>query len=247
MLAQSGQEDELPHYSALRLRPSRGLPKELQAMEASAQFKERSEAMFEQLRTGVRPPTDIPIFTTLIGQNGPLTLQLGEHLCLLLFSHPYKAADYARTQLTGHPPPRYMTLTLAQAAELVRDVRRFNITRLTLDRCPRCDTLTVVESKPDQSDADMFGVWATFKSAELTRISLYTEFAAETARAGMPDIARDILLETVGHVDITSADAHIGLALMARLLGDQVLRKEAETFLEFLKVPGWRETLAGSR
>lgn len=105
--AKSGQEDELPHYSALRLRPSRGLPKELQAMEASAQFKERSEAMFEQLRTGLRPPTDIPIFTTLIGENGPLTLQLGEHLC-------------------------------------------------------RCNMLTVVESKPDQSDADMFGVWATF-------------------------------------------------------------------------------------
>src|SRR2546423_2122178 len=100
-------KNELPVYSELQAIPSRGLPPELQAKEASQSFISlRDNFERELLEPARRPPDDQALFTGLLAANGGgfvvVSLPDGDQ-CLPVFSTPVRAGDYVQTVLADGP------------------------------------------------------------------------------------------------------------------------------------------------
>ena len=55
--------------------------------------------------------------------------------------------------------------------------------------------------------------------------------------------ARDVVLETVGHVSMGDPDAHLLLGQLAVGLKDRTLLAEARAFLDYLEAGRWRKKL----
>src|SRR6266704_1412458 len=122
---------------------------------------------------------------------------------------------------------------------LERELRK--LPRLALDRCPRCPVFTTVGT-PKTSD-DLIGLWSIFKATQLTRGNLYFSYALESARAGRIEIALDVALETVGHVNLEDPRPHLLLGQVAVKLRDRELLREAKSFLQFFKLERWERKL----
>jgi hypothetical protein len=103
------------------------------------------------------------------------------------------------------------------------------------------------EAEDSQSSSlksdDLIAIWAIFKAAQLARGKLYFTYALEAARAGQIEIARDVALETVGHVDLEDPRPHLLLGQLAVKLRDRELLREAKQFLRFLKLGRWEQKL----
>lgn len=240
--------DALPEYSSVRAAPSRPLPDDLAGREGSGEHLAMREAIRRSLlEPPRRPPTDRPLFVTLltVKHAGVLTIPLppeGAH-CLPIFSSPVRAGDYVRTLLRRGPPVRYLTSSPAQLVGLLEDLRRTGIEDVTLDRCPRCESFAVAGSVSVTTAEKAIDWWSIFKAGELARLELYLAYAWAAARAGRLEIARDVALETVAHVSIEDPRAHLLLGQIAVARRDRTLLREARSFLRFLKLGSWERKL----
>ena len=249
LLGKKKRGGELPLYAGLRSFPSRGIPPELAGREADESFAARAEALQRGLLVPPRRPQDDgPLFTLLLdaGGRGVVTLDPpggGGGPCLPAFSTPLRAADYAQTQLGAGPAVGYLHSSPAEFARLLGDVGGAGITSFALDRCPRCPTFGAVTIGPAMTAGDVLRLWAVFKSTELARADLYVEFALDEARAGRLAVAREVALETVGHVTPEDPRAHLLLGQLGVGLGDRGLVREARAFLGFLGLGEWERKL----
>jgi hypothetical protein len=240
---------ELPEYSCLRDVPTRALPSELECEESGEVFGSRRMAMEEDLRrTHHDPHADTPHFTSLIAPSGhgvvTIPMPDGSSQCLPVFSSPFRAADYRQTLLTAGPPVRYLASTAAQLSGMLRDVEKAGIETMTIDRCPRCPIFAVTGIRSMKTPSDLLVLWAIHKATEMARLQLYFDWALKAARTGQLEAARDVALETVGHVSLEDPRPHALLGELAVVLRDRTLLKEAQTFLRFFKHEPWERRLA---
>lgn len=246
-LAGKRNRRELPEYSALRSTPTRGLPPDLKEAEDSESFTTSRENLQCELRKPPRRPLDDePLFMELLEANGSgvvyITLPAGGR-CLPVFSTPVRAFDYVRTLLATGPTVRYLHSSPVQLAQMLRDVEAIEIKTLALDRCPRCSIFTNVGTPSLKAADDLIGVWSIFKATELARLNLYFSYALEAARAGRIETARDVAMETVGHVSPEDPRPHLLLGELAVKLRDRKLLREARAFLRFLNLDRWERKL----
>lgn len=242
------KSDRLPVYSALRSVPSRGLPAELKETERSEAFVARRAALTQELlEPPRRPADDSPLLTTFFNseQNGFVTITPpdGQKQCLAVFSTPIRATDYLQTLLGSDPALKYLASTPAQFIKILRDLGEIGIEKFALDRCPRCTIFSVFDSGGIKMPGDVMTAWAIHKSAEFARADLYLGYALRAARKGFFQAARDVALETVGHVTIDDSNAHFLLGQIAVGMRDQTLLREAKAFLRFFNFDLWETRL----
>jgi hypothetical protein len=239
--------EEVPQYSALEATPTRGLPPEVRENEESQSFNARRETLEHALLDPVqRPPIEAPLFTELMAkERGVVTLTLPNDgaQCVPVFSTSFRAADYIRTLLNQGPRAHYLSSSALQFVHMLHDLEEIGIERLTLDRCPCCPTLTIIDSRSIKVPDDAVRIWAIIKSSELARAELYFTHALESARTGFLDLARDVALEAVGHVTMEDPRLHLLLGQVALGLGDRRLLGQAKAFLDFFNFEEWRRKL----
>ncbi len=247
-LTSKRRRGEFPGYSRLRLIPTRGLPPDLVEQEAGDSFSTRRDALErELLEPPRRPPDDKPLFTELLAvkENGLVTITLPDSgaKCLPVFSTPFRAADYVRTLLPSGPSVQYLSSSPAQLFGMLRDLARAGIETFALDRCPRCSIFAATGFKPTSDVGDLLAVWSISKATELARADLYFAYALASARAGNHELARDVALETVGHVALEDPRPHLLLGQLAVRLEDRGLLREAKAFLRFFELDQWESKL----
>lgn len=236
---------EIPEYSLLRLVPSRPLPSKLAEDEDGDAFKARCDEIEEQLmQPHRRPPDDKALFTTLGNASaGLLTITVNERQVLPVFSTPFRAADY-RQNLAGLG--RSLTYLLSSPQQIVgmfRDIEATPIESYCLDRCPRCNIFSACSTKSTNSVRDLLMVWGIHKSTERARADLYFQYALDVARSGSLEIARDVALETIGHVSAQDPRPHLLLGQIAVRLKERRLLREAMAFLRFFQMGSWEQKL----
>lgn len=239
---------QFPEYSALRSTPTRGLPRDLTEAEDSESYATSQENLRCELRKPpFRPLDDQPLFMEFLEANGTgvvyITLPDDGGRCLPVFSTPLRAFDYVRTLLSTGPAVRYLHSSPLQLATMLHDIEAIGIKTLALDRCPRCSIFTHVGTSSLKTSDDLIGIWAIFKGTQLARGNLYFSYALGAAREGRIEIARDVALETVGHVDLEDPRPHLLLGQLAVKLRDQELLHDAREFLRFLKLDRWERKL----
>jgi hypothetical protein len=158
---------------------------------------------------------------------GALTLasqQFGGR-CLLVFTSAFRADDYVRTQLATGPPIQYLSSSSLEAFRMVTSMREADVGALAIDRCPRCGVCSMTAMKPVRIPRDLVILWSINKAIEFTRAEMCVEYALKAAREGELRVARDVLLEAVGHVTPDDPRLHFLLGQVAiasedaRLLG----------------------------
>jgi hypothetical protein len=236
---------ELPEYSALRALATRRLPSELIETEAGEAFVARQTALSEELSASpLRPEDDKPLLTALSNaeRTGFLTMTFpeGNQRCVPVFSAPWRVADYRRVLLSHDPSWSDCLLTPAGCVRLLQDLRVIGgIETFALDRCPRCSIFTWFGSTQMKTPGDVITIWAIQKASELLRTELYLAYALGLARRGCLEAARDVALETVGHVTMENPQTHFLLGQLAVGLRDQTLLREAKTFLRVFGFEQW--------
>jgi hypothetical protein len=240
LIGKKKRKEELPIYSELKSLPTRRLPPELADKEASEFFASQSEAcQHELLEPTRRPPKDEPLFTELISEKEGAVVTINppdnDGGCLPVFSNPLRARDYVQTLLPAGSTVQYLCSSPLELIEMLRDLEAAGVEAFTLDRCPRCEIVTVIGSDAAKTADDLLTLWAIFKSTELTRADLYFAFALDSARAGQLEVARSVALETIGHVSLEDPRPHLLLGQLGLALKDRRLVDEAKAFLRFLK------------
>lgn len=239
---------ELPEYSLLRSMPTRGLPTELAEKERRETFSLRQDSLQrELLESPRRPADDKPLLTTLLGNEGSgvVTIRLPERedRCLPVFSTSYRAADYKQTLLPHGPTARYLVSSPVQFIRMLRDLEALTIRSFAFDPCPRCTIFNSYYSCSVKAPGDVVTIWAIHKATEFARAELYFAYALESARAGRLEVARDVALETIGHVSLEDPNTHLLLGQVAVGLRDRVLLQEAKASLRLLNSEPWERKL----
>jgi hypothetical protein len=248
LLGKRKHKQELPCYSGLLSSPTRGLPAELQEQEASEFFTTRRETIANQLdESARRTPHDEPFFTELVNAKGRgvVTLDLPDDggRCLAVFSTPIRAADYVQTILNAGLSVQYLRSSPLELTQMLHDLAQARVQTFTLDRCPRCNMFSAIGSGSIKTADDLLNIWAIFKATELARANLYFEYAVELSLRGQLEDARDVALETVGHVTMEDPRLHLLLGQLGVGLRDRKLVGEAKAFLGFLKLEKWERKL----
>ena len=248
LIGKKKHKEELPIYSELKSIPTRGLPPELADKEASEFFTSQFEARQQELLEPTRcPPKDEPLFTELIrGKDGAVvTINLPDDggRCLPVFSNPLRAGDYVQTLLPAGSTVQYLCSSPLELIEMLRDLEAAGVEAFTLDRCPRCEIVTIIDSSSAKTADDLLTLWAVFKATELARADLYFAFALDSARAGQLEVARSVVLETIGHVTLEDPRPHLLLGQLGVGLKDRRLVEEAKAFLRFWKFDEWERKL----
>lgn len=231
----------MPEYSAVRENPTRGLPSDLGELEASQEHSDRSEAI-EHLLSEVprRPKAESPLFVEILAieQQSLLTMTLptNNSQCLLIFSSPFRAADYVRTLLDSGPPVKYLSSSPRELVTMFRDLGELGINQFVLDRCPQCNIFCAIHSESVTTAEDAINCWSISKATELARLELYLTYAQTLARAGELAAAREVLLETAAHVSVEDPRLHVLLGQVAVALPDRKLLREAKAFLQFFQL-----------
>ena len=221
---------ELPEYTRLRETPTRQLPARVGDAGLSEMFDTRRAEIRAQLWEH-RPQADDPLFVGLASKDrtGFVTLPIEGKMSLLVFTSPHRAADYRRD------PKRLL--------EDFPDMIASGIEYFTLDRCPRCAVVLACGMASYATADDVIDQWAIQQSTELARAELYTSAALAYARDGDYDLARDLALETIGHVRLEDPRAHLLLGAVAVATRDKVLLREARQFLQFFGHQQWEAEL----
>ena len=233
---------DMPHYRALRDTPARLLPADLQAMEGTEAHQAASQAFEQAFLTSRRPPDGEPLFVTLAGE-GPgesiITIPASDGIALPSFSSPVDAFDYARTALAAQLTVQYLVSSPIQFATMLRDLASMGVDYLVLDGCPRGCPLTAFSTESIQTPDGVLTAWAIVKGMQTARAELYLEYALDSARAQRHEVAKEVLLESIGHVTMADPRPHFLLGRIGKVLGDHRLATEAAAFLQYLKVPAW--------
>jgi hypothetical protein len=226
-----------PSYSLLKAVPSRGLPPELANREASSDYQEWRDRIESDLASQ-SVDEDAPGFLSFLkAGNGLLQLRVRELEggCLLAFSTPLRAVDYA-SAATPEQTFEYFSSSPKQVVTLVNYFcEHAGISHLALDRCPRCDVFMTINALSLDSPAKVIETCRIAKATEIARCGLYWEYARTAAREGELLCARDVALELVGHVTTEDARSHLLLGKLGIQLHDKQLLREAKNFLGVLR------------
>ncbi|HEX6790355.1 MAG TPA: hypothetical protein VF247_03515 [Candidatus Krumholzibacteria bacterium] len=238
----------LPLYTQLRKIPSRGVPAELLKMEKSPEHLTRQDAFEMELSaSSLLPKPDAPaliIFVT--GGSNLLTIPVRDDDgpgCIPLFSERWRAVDYARTRFGNRDDVAFAVMSAAGFVSTLRDVEKVGRFAFTIDCCPRCNDFihyeTGLADEPDYL-VRMIGV---HKASELARRHLYYHYALAKAKMGHHVAARDVLLESVGHVTMSDPDTHLLLGQLGVAMRDEELVREAHEYLRFFGSGAWDRKL----
>ncbi|HMK22727.1 MAG TPA: hypothetical protein VK466_10360, partial [Terriglobales bacterium] len=176
-------------------------------------------------------------FTFLKSGNGLLQMFLPQQEagCLLAFSSPLRAADYASVAAPKQTF-EYFCSSPKQVVLVVNEFReRAGFRHIALDRCPRCEVITTFSASNLDSAAKVIHMQNIFKATEIARCGLYWSYARSAARSREFLCARDVTLELVGHVTPEDPRSHLLLGKLAIQLEDQQLLREAQEYLAVLK------------
>ncbi|HKW13404.1 MAG TPA: hypothetical protein VJS69_02855 [Candidatus Krumholzibacteria bacterium] len=235
-----------PLYTHLLKVPSRGLPAELRKMEDSAEHRTRQD-MFEMelANSSLLPKTDAPVLTIFVSDGSNLVLNpLGDGVqCVHVFSERWRAVDYARMRLASQPGLSFAVLSPDGFVKLLRDCEKMAKFAFTIDCCPRCEAFTPYDSTLADDGAYLVQMIGVHKSTEMARRHLYYHYALQKARAGHHVAARDVLLESVGHVTMADPDTHLLLGQLGVAMNDPGLVREAHEFLRFFGSGAWDRKL----
>lgn len=224
-------------YSLLRAVPSRGLPKDLADREASSEHQDWRDQIERDLVAQGCDEDEPGFLTFLKSGNGLLQVAVPQQEggCLLAFSSPLRAADYASVA-APEKTFEYFCSSPKQAVLVINEFREHaRVRRVALDRCPRCDVFTTLSAANFVSAAAVIQMRNIFKATEMARCGLYWEYARSAARAREFLCARDVALELVGHVTQEDPRSHLLLGKLAIQLKDRQLLREAKAFLAVLK------------
>ena len=229
--------DSGPSYSLLKVKPSRGLPQDLADREKSPDYQQWRGRIESDLFAQTLDE-DAPNFVTFLKTgHGLLQLRLPqlEGGCLLAFSTPLRAADYANVQAPDQTF-EYFCSSAKQVVSVVREFREHaGISHVALDRCPRCNVFTTIKASNFDNANAVIQLWKVSKATEIARCGLYLDYARAAARNGQLLRARDVALELVGHVTAEDARSHLLLGKLAVQLHDKQLLREAKGFLTVIK------------
>lgn len=231
------KQQSWPTYSLLRALPSRGLPQDLADREASPDHEQWRDRIESDLAAEARDEDQPNFVTFLKNRNGLLQLRLPQldGGCLLAFSSPLRAADYASVQ-APQQMFEYFCSSPKQVVSVINEFReRANVGHVALDRCPRCAVVVTNKATEFTNAARVIKMCLIFKATEIARCGLYLEYARSAARAGQFVRARDVALELVGHVTPEEPRSHLLLGKLAIQLKDKRLLREAKEFLGVLR------------
>jgi len=226
-----------PSYSLLKAIPSRGLPPDLADREASSDFQQWRDRIQSDLAAQEWDEDEPNFLTFLKSREGLLSLCLPqlEGGCMLAFSNPLRAADYARVAAPTQTF-QYFCSSPKQVVLAVKDFRdHAGVRHIALDRCPRCEVFNTIGAENLDSAARVITMRNISKATEIARCRLYWEYARSAANSGEFLRARDVALELVGHVTAEDPRTHLLLGKLAIQLNDKHLLREAKEFLTLLK------------
>jgi len=235
-----------PLYTQLKKIPSRGLPTDLRKMEDSADHRTRQD-MFEMelANSSLLPKPDAPTLTVFVTGGSNLVAEpLGDDaMCVHVFSERWRAVDYARTKLANEPGLSFAVMSANGFVDMLRDCEKSGSVSFTIDCCPRCNNFTPYESALADDGAYLVQMIGVQKSTEMARRHLYYHYALQKARMGHHVAARDVLLESVGHVTMSDPDTHLLLGQIGLALSDDELVREAHEYLRFFGSGAWDRKL----
>jgi hypothetical protein len=239
----------IPFYTLLVEVPSRHLPDDLAVQEKSDDFSAWRDRIESEL-CDEETDENTPAFATFL-RSGEGFLQLPvpekDRLCLLAFTTPLRAADYVRVQVPKLKL-HYAASSPRQVVNVVRDCRQqAGTTDLALDRCPRCSTFVTVDTSTLDTATKVIKLWKISAATTIARTQLYRNYARSAARNGDLIRARDVALELVGHVTTQDALTHLLLGKLAIRLSDELLVKEAHSFLTLLRQDALCEELRNAK
>ena len=238
--------DRSPMYAAIKRVANRALPASLTAREASAEHQAACEASQATWREAPRRPADDDPFVTLIAaprQQGFVTLTLPEGPCLPLFTSPFRAMDYAAVRLAQHANVPVIVSSAADLAASMPTLIEGGVTSVAMDICPRCSVVLSAGVENLASPAMTIDMRAIVLGTRDARRELYLREAEECLHRSERQVARDIALEIVAHVDAEDPRAHWLIGHTAIAEGDGAEFREARQFLELLGVQGWSTRL----
>jgi hypothetical protein len=228
---------EVPMYARLLSTPTRRMPADLLERERGPEHARHREWLLAHWQERPVPPEEaIVLFTLVSGPRGFVAMPLPDGArAALYFTSPMRAMDYRECVDLQGDGAKFMSLTLSGFLKMLRDIDRMGVRHLILDRCPRCHISVVITAASIQDTSAawrMIGIqWAN----ALARQRTFTEYARETARSGLWDVARDVALEAVGHVNLESEELHLLIGNIGVATSDSILAGEALNFLRVLR------------
>jgi hypothetical protein len=235
-----------PLYTHLRKIPSRGFPADLRKMEDTAEYRTRQDMFEMQLQSSsLLPKPDAPALTIFVSDGTNIVANpLGDDgQCVHVFSERWRAVDYARTRLSGQDNLSFAVLSANGFVELLRDCEKTGRFAFTIDCCPRCENFTPYDSTLADEGAYLVQMIGVHKASEMARRHLYYQYALQKARMGHHVSARDVLLESVGHVTMSDPDTHLLLGQLGIAMNDAELVHEAHEYLRFFGSGAWDRKL----
>ena len=246
-LTRRGKNQTMPEYSGAREIPSRGVPSRCSEQEAHEAFGARCDSIQRWL---CEPPRRLQderrYFVALLTENSQSVVTIertSESHCMLVFSSPFRAADYVRTLLATGSPDTYLSSSPLELLAMFGDLRPVGIDEFILDRCPRCEVACAIYTSSLTTTDDVVNCWSIFKSMELARMEEFLKYAQAAARAEQFYTARDVLLEAAAHVSVEDPRLHVAMGQVAVALYDSELLREARSFLRFFKLKSWESRL----
>ena len=210
----------LPRYSALGRSCVAKDHCDFRDLENSSEIDRlRDQFQSELLSPSRCPAEDKPLFITLfIRPSGVFTLTHpdSKRPCLLTFSSPVRASEYARVH-AGSLPLRYLSSSPRDLVKIMSDLMRSGtLESFALDVCPHCMVFPVYEINSQFAPQSIVKMWAIHKSGELARESLYFARAEEAKARGDFQDARDTALHAIQHVTSESPRLHLLLGKIGR-------------------------------
>jgi len=242
-LKRRNKHQKLPEYPGAAKMPSKGVPSGLPEREAfSARLDWYERWLCEPPR---RPQPERPLFVEILNPHrqefATIERSPGSH-CLVVFSSPVRAAEYVRTLLPSEAV-NYLSSSPLELVALLRDGRKIGIDEFALDRCPRCDTFSVIRNTATITTDDIITCWSVVKAMELARMEGHLTYAQACSRAEQFYTARDVLLEAAAHVSLEDPRLHMWLGQVAVALYDDELFRQAKSFLQFFELKSWERRL----
>lgn len=234
--------DPSPMYAAIKRQPNRELPPSLAEQHASADHQTAVEASCARLRSAPhRPADDVPLLHLLGAADGAgqVSLTLPEGLCLLLFTSPFRAMDYASVRLGRHTNVPATVCSPADLAMSGPSLTAGGVTHVAVDVCPRCETVLIAGAEALTSVDAVITLWSTALGVRDAQRELYLSHAALAVGRGERREAREIALEVVAHVDPQDPRPHWLLGQIAVASHDRSEFREAMAFLQLLGQHGW--------
>jgi hypothetical protein len=230
-------KDAGPSYSLLKAVPCRGLPQELADREASSDYQEWRNRIESDLDSQPIDEDAPAVLTFLKAGDGLLQFRVPELEggCLLAFSSPLRAADYA-SETTPEKTFEYFCSSPSQVVMVVKYFcEHAGVSHIALDRCPRCNLLVTIKALSLDSPTKVIQFYRIAKANEIARCTLYRDYARSAAKNGQFLCARDVALELVGHVTAEDPRTHLLLGKLGIQLRDKKLLREATKFLAVIK------------